>query len=288
MTIAQMKERKQELGFTNEMLAERSGVPLGTVQKVFAGATKAPRLKTIRALEKALSEGRGDSSGEVYIHPAGKPSGISYDGAAHLREPQMVRESFSAYAPDPKQGHYTIEDYYALPEERRAELIDGWIYDMPVPGHVHQLILGELYLQLAPCVAGHPDCEIYFAPLDVRLDKDEWTMVQPDLLIVCGKRDHTDGRINGAPDFVVEILSPSSRYHDMFRKLNKYKTAGVREYWIVDPERLQAAVYHLEADRLPETYGFSDKVDIRISAGECSVDFSKVYARIKKYYRDEG
>jgi len=182
-----------------------------------------------------------------------------------------------------EQGKYTINDYYAIPEDRRVELIDGWIYDMGAPTNLHQLLIGELYLQLAPCAAEHPGCEIFFAPCDVRLNNDDLTVVQPDLLIVCKGQDQDVRRINGAPDFIVEVLSPSSRYHDMFRKLNIYKDAGVREYWIIDPDKQKTTVYRFEEDTLPETYTFSDQVELGISEGRCTVDFTKVYARISRY-----
>ena len=181
------------------------------------------------------------------------------------------------------QGHYTIEDYYALPEERRVELIDGWIYDMAAPSMVHQLILGELHLQLAPCIEKHPGCHIFFAPFDVRLDNDDYTMVQPDLAIICGNDGLTRQRMNGAPDFIIEILSPSSRAHDMFRKLNKYQAAGVREYWIVDPEKQKIIVYDLEHEELPATYNFSDKIPVLISQGTCSVDFARINEKLKSF-----
>lgn len=282
MTIQEMIERKRELGLTNEIIAQRSGVPLGTVQKIFAGLTKSPRRKTIEALEALLLPAnaasperslyrRSGSAGKAssYVRPASVYSG-------------MVQEPRPAYDPDPMQGHYTIDDYYAIPDERRVELIDGWIYDMAAPSEKHQIILGDLFYQLYPCVAEHPECRLFFAPLDVRLDNDEWTMVQPDLLIVCHD-DPDRRRVNGAPDFVAEILSPSSRYHDMYRKFRKYHEAGVREYWIIDPEHLKVTVWHFEKETLPETYTFQDEVELRISDGRCKVDFKSIYQNIERY-----
>ena len=203
------------------------------------------------------------------------------DNSTH--ENDHIREPRAAYGPDPNQGHYTIEDYYALPEERRVELIDGWIYDMAAPSMVHQLILGELHLQLAPCVEKHPGCHIFFAPFDVRLDNDDYTMVQPDLAIICGNDGLTRQRMNGAPDFIIEILSPSSRAHDMFRKLNKYQAAGVREYWIVDPEKQKIIVYDLEHEEAPATYDFAATIPVLISQGTCSVDFARINEKLKSF-----
>ena len=268
LTIKEMQERKRELGLTNEELAERSGVPLGTVQKIFAGFTKAPRKKTIEALERILR------------WPAAEGTGYKTTPLP----PMMVSEETAAYNADSRQGTYTIRDYYVLSEDRRMELIDGYIYDMASPTKIHQFILSQIYLQLAPCVDAHPGCMIYFAPLDVRLDNDDYTMVQPDLMILCDSADHDIRRVNGAPDFVIEILSASSRFHDMFRKLYKYKSAGVREYWIIDPEKKRVTVYDFEGDELPVSYDFNDKVPLIISRGECAVDFIRIDELLKQYF----
>lgn len=186
----------------------------------------------------------------------------------------------------PDKGPYTLDDYYALPDERRVELIDGYFYDMAAPSALHQAILGQLYLQFAPCVEGHPECELFFAPADVRLDNDNSTMVQPDLFIFCDRpdRDTEKRRFNGAPDFVLEILSPSNRYHDMFRKLNKYRSAQVREYWIVDPENKKIVVYDFENEILPTSYTFQDTVPVAVPKGECSIDFARIDEKVKRYY----
>ncbi len=269
MTIEEMRQKKKELGYSNEMIAEKSGVPLGTVQKIFAGQTKAPRRRTIEALEKALT-------GKIEIETErGKVVIYSPDTIP----PLMVRERAALAGADRLK---TLKDYYALPDEKRVELIDGEFYDMAAPSEVHQAILLEMSVQLYPCVSAHESCRLFFAPLDVRLDNDDYTMVQPDLLIVCHD-DRDIRRVNGAPDFITEILSPSNRYHDMFRKLGKYRRAGVREYWIVDPEKKRVTVYDLEHDELPETYTFSDQVTLRISGGSCRVDFARINEMLKRY-----
>lgn len=273
MTISEMKERKRDLGYSNETIAHLSGVPLGTVQKIFAGITKAPRQGTLEALEKILTvkKERNDFAREE----TGKTA-------------SMLRETVRSYGRrDPGQGNYTLDDYYALPDDRRAELIDGYFYDMSCPTHLHQLILGQLYLQLAPCVEEHSSCEIFFAPSDVRLDRDNKTMVQPDLFIACNYQDDDIRRLNGAPDFIIEILSPSNRAHDLIRKLGKYSHAGVREYWIVDPEKMKIIVYDLEHDDFPTLFTFQDTVPVLISDGKCRVDFARIRERVKKYLPEE-
>ena len=252
MTIQEMKARKHELGLSNQELSRRSGVPLGTLQKIFSGKTTSPREQTILALEKVLAPAQ-----EAY--PAGPQSGI-------------------------RQGEYTVEDYYAIPDERRVELIDGVIYDMAAPTYMHQIILGQLYLQFSACAGQHSGgCEVVLSPCDVRLDNDDRTMVQPDLFVLCHEADIARHDIPGAPDLIVEIVSPSSRARDMILKMGKYYNAGVREYWIVDPKRRKVYVYCFELEDFgPEVYSFDEQVPIHISGGECSIDFAKIRQRLDR------
>ena len=276
MTIREMQERKRELGLTNEMISAQAGVPLATVQKIFAGITKAPRRDTIQKLEAVLSREIAANTSMSDESSPGTPRHFMQSPSV------MVREAQAAYS-EPEAGGSTIEDYYALPDERRAELIDGVFYDMASPSPLHQVLLVQLAVQFAPCVEQHPACELFIAPCDVQLDNDKWTIVQPDLFITCGNENNDPRRIHGAPDFIIEILSPSSRTHDMFRKLNKYRFAGVREYWIIDPEVLKILVYDLEHEKIPEQYSFEDTVPVLISGGTCSIDFKKILERIRRY-----
>ena len=209
--------------------------------------------------------------------------GYTNEKIAGLSEnPQTFREEAVVYGAENRRGPYTLKDYYALPDERRAELIDGYIYDMAAPDVIHQTILGELILQFAPCVEKHPECILLFAPFDVRLDNDDYTIVQPDLMIICGN-GLTVKRMNGAPDFVIEILSPSNRAHDMIRKLEKYADAGVREYWIVDPKNLVVIVYDLEHTDIPSIHPFRNRIPVLISDRECEIDFDKIILKIEKF-----
>ena len=267
MTIRELKERKKDLGYTNEMIAERSGVPLSTVQKVFSGQTSAPRYKTLEAIEAVLRPGKNMTLYEA--------------AAASLQKKGEVREESAAYQADLRQGTYTVDDYMAIPDERRVELIDGYIYDLAAPSFTHQLILGELYKQFAPCEEKHPDCAVFFSPIDVWLGDDRRTVVQPDLAVFCHEiREKRFRHI--VPDFIIEIVSPSGRYHDMFRKLHKYMESGVREYWIVEPKERKIIVYDFENEKLPESYTFKDTVPVGISNGECKIDFSRILTKMEK------
>ena len=147
-----------------------------------------------------------------------------------------------------QQGEYTIEDYYALPEDVRAELIDGVLYNMTAPRLIHQRLLLDIAVQLqAQIDARGGECQVFVAPLDVKLDSDNKTMVQPDVMILCDPDKEEEWGIDGAPDFLMEILSPSTRRKDMQVKLKKYRSSGVKEYWMIDPKEKKLYAYDFES-----------------------------------------
>ena len=270
MTIEEMKNIKRELGLTNQMLADLSGVPLGTIQKIFGGATKSPRKETIDRIIFALSQ---------------KAHGRSVKYEIYGKDYYVRERALDYYLDDIEQGEYTLDDYYALPDEKRVELIDGVFYDMASPSKIHQGILGGLYVQLDNCIEQHAgECFLYAAPSDVELGEDGKTVVQPDIYIHCDPEKEVDRPHHGSPDFIVEILSPSNRGHDLWRKQELYRRHRVREYWVVDPKNKSVVVYHLTEPELPAIYTFDDEIPVGISGGECRVDFKKVYQRVKHFY----
>ena len=171
-------------------------------------------------------------------------------------EPMMVKEALPAkgYSVD---RIYTYEDYLNWPEDERVELIDGKIYFMLAPSKQHQQLLRRLSLRFANYLHGK-DCGVYFAPFDVRIDLDFGgdSVVQPDLIVVCDELKLDERGLNGAPDLVVEILSPSNVAHDKVRKFNKYLEVGVCEYWIVDPVKEEVTVNILTGIRYESTVYF--------------------------------
>ena len=260
MTLEEMKERKRQLGYKNEQIADWSNIPLSTVQKVFSGATQSPRYETLRAIEEVLTD-RSAMASLVVREPA-----VKYGAPIEKR-----------------QGDYTVEDYYAWPEDERIELIDGVIYDMGAPYVAHQGIVGEIFFTLKEYVKKNKGtCRVGLSPMDVQLDCDNRTMVQPDVMVICKKDRINKKNILGAPDFVVEVLSKATRKKDMTIKLSKYTNAGVREYWIVDSKNERVIVYDIENDLGISLYTFDDQVPVRIFEGKCIVDFKE----IKEYLGD--
>ena len=162
---------------------------------------------------------------------------------------------------------YTIEDIYALPDGQRAELIDGRIYNMAPPARIHQKLITELVSALHQHIRNNNgDCEVYPAPFAVFLNADDKNYVEPDISVICDKDKITDKGCNGAPDWIIEIVSPGSRQMDYYKKLFKYRTAGVREYWVVDPDKQIVTVYDFERDNMEE-YPFGEEVPVGIYEG---------------------
>ena len=151
----------------------------------------------------------------------------------------------------PQPESLTLEQYEALPEDLRVEVFDGVVYDMASPSQEHQTISMELSTVLNTYIRGKKgSCRVFHAPFDVKLSEQPLTIVQPDLMIVCDK-DKLDGkRCNGAPDFIIEIVSPNNSSDDYIKKLYYYKKYGVREYWIVDPNRRTVSVSYFERDMI--------------------------------------
>lgn len=257
MTIEEMKQKKREKGYTYAIMSELSGIPLGTIQKIFNGETANPRYDTIQALEAIFKE------------PA-------------FTAPLKVKEA-SPYMAGKAQGEYTVEDYRALPEERRVELIDGYFYDMASPTTFHQLIAGEVYRQIANYVfERNGSCTPFISPVDVQLDNDEKTMIQPDVIIVCKKEQIITSNVVGAPDFVLEVLSPSTRRKDSLLKLRKYEDAGVREYWMVDPYQKIIMTYCFECEVTPSIYPLDADVPVYIYGEELVIHFKRIAEWVKE------
>ena len=164
---------------------------------------------------------------------------------------------------------YTEEDYYNLPENVRAELIDGQIYYMSAPSRIHQEILSFLHLEIGNYLRSqNGSCKVYTAPFAVKLfSEDDRNVVEPDVSVICDPNKLTDRGCTGAPDWIVEIVSPSNSSHDYVRKLNLYMDAGVREYWIVNPMKKAIQTYIFEGEEDSNLFSFDDEIPVHVLGG---------------------
>lgn len=160
---------------------------------------------------------------------------------------------------------YTIDDIYALPDGQRAELIDGQMYMMAPPIRIHQKLISQFTKVIGNYIdAKHGTCEVYPAPFAVFLNKDDLNYVEPDISVICNKDKLNDKGCNGAPDWIIEIVSPSSQQMDYGIKLFKYRTAGVREYWIVNPQKETVTVFDFEQEKKSCQYDFEEDIPVCI------------------------
>ncbi|MCD7820350.1 MAG: Uma2 family endonuclease [Lachnospiraceae bacterium] len=206
--------------------------------------------------------------------------GFIYEEKGPVSGEDLLGEAGMAYAfrSYDRQGEYTLEDYYALPDEQRVELIDGVFYDMAAPYTTHQIAIFEICTQLGNFIKSKKgSCRALPAPTDVQLDCDDRTMLQPDVLVVCDRDRIRQRCIYGAPDFVIEILSDLTARKDATVKLWKYRNAGVREYWIVDLRQEKVIVYDMTGeDCRTLIYGIEQPVPVQIFDGECQIYFNEI------------
>ena len=301
MLLETMQAIRSEFHLSYKEIADRSGVPISTVQKVLGGVTT-PRNKTAEELEKAfnsfIEQGSPRWLGAISfeelmikgnhldilerINTLEKTANEGmlaekrvYDSGNGKRDNKSDSNIISFVGK--KSGEYTVSDYESLPEDVKVELIDGYFYDMASPSKLHQAILIEMLFQLKSQIKKNKGgCKVYIAPSDVQLD-DERTIVQPDLFILCNKDMIKEvDRTHGAPEFVVEVLSNSTRRKDMTLKLNKYMNAGVKEYWIIDPDKYYIIKYCFDKADLANIYTFDDVVPLEIYDGKITVDFKLI------------
>ncbi|MCI9440994.1 MAG: Uma2 family endonuclease [Ruminococcus sp.] len=170
--------------------------------------------------------------------------------------------------PLPKEQIYTSEDYWNLPDGQRAELIDGKLYNMAPPHRIHQELVMELSATIRQYIIEHTgNCKIYPAPFAVNLTANDKIWVEPDISVICDKSKLSDRGCEGAPDWIIEIVSPGTARMDYSVKLFKYRTAGVREYWIVNPMKNAVQTYIFEGEEDSNLFSFDEDIPVYIFPG---------------------
>jgi len=174
----------------------------------------------------------------------------------------------------PKKDEYTFEEWLDLDKNEKIELIDGTLYMMSEPSRRHQKVARELTIELGYFLRGK-DCELYYDPFMVKLNNE--TVVHPDISVICDKDKLNDRRCIGAPDLIIEILSPSNAKNDIFTKYNQYLMASVKEYWIVDPLKNSIMVYILQnGDYVGKYYSEKDILPVYVLP-DCKIDLKIIF-----------
>lgn len=163
---------------------------------------------------------------------------------------------------------YCSDDYWRLPEGERAELIHGQLYAMAPPGFLHQKLVMEISAAIHRFIKEkHGRCEVIPAPFAVNLDQEDKNWVEPDISVICDKEKITGRGCVGAPDLIIEVVSPSTRKADYCTKYMLYAESGVKEYWIVDPKRQTTMIYRFMEDFAPVIYPFAAEMESVVLPG---------------------
>ena len=292
LTIEEMNQIRQNYGISYEEIQMGcEDVSISSIQKIFGGYVDKPRRVTIEKLSRYF---------ETFIKENRRPV---YDNGGLASDNRYVAEQSNYFTKGSSvvditqnkedgptgllgeiftQRGYTYSDYakLELPEGVRVEVVDGYLYKMDAPNIVHQDIAGEVFFVIRDYIKRHKGkCKVIMSPVDVRLeyDKGDMTVVQPDLIVVC-EQNKIENRKNvkGAPDFVLEVISQSSRKMDMYVKMTKYKENGVREYWLVDYENDKIIKYDFENNDNITMYTFKDKVPVEIYDRKLVIDFKEI------------
>lgn len=288
MTREEIIELKEKRGYSVAQLSQYSGVPEGTIRKIITGESKNPRVATLNALEKVLVGDENVYTGKSYQYDSQASVSFVCEGEAeynagstalNFKPGQQVSGGTIK-----KQGEYTVEDYMALPDGDRKELIDGVFYDMATPTNVHQEVVGYMFLEIGNFIRKNKGkCRAVLAPSAVQLDCDNKTMVEPDIYIVCNPDKVKKFGNYGAPDFVLEVLSDSTRNKDLKIKSFKYMNAGVREIWYIDLKTRTLITYYEGDDYLPAIHPLEGTLGLAIYDGRLEINLAELGDIIEEY-----
>lgn len=251
MNIDILAKAREEKGISYARLSELTGISAGALHKILTGETKNPRKDNLDLLEEILIKNTPDS------------------------------------ACKDKGGNWlcTLEDYYREAEVRRVELIHGSLCDMPQTDQLHQLLLIPIIYAFGKYIETYKGpCVVMTSSIDVQLNEDENTLVHPDMVVICDETKVHRNCIFGAPDFVLEIMTPESRTKDMFLKSYMYAEAGVREYWLLDPEKQMLISFYFESGNLfPKESPLEGKCGVNIYNGRLQINLDELRDIINRY-----
>lgn len=295
MTVEEIRKRKKRLKLTTQQLAILAELPLGTVSKILTGETKNPSYLTIEKLEATIEKEEMLARVEAYQkamhqyfleHPEDEGNQKKFEEI--YRKVNRLNDAPIPYAvpkdEEPvmygslalRDQRMTINELSKMGESRDLQLIDGQLIVSEMAGVSHQRMVKRLGRAISDFVEKKQGtCEVFDVGVNVYLDEDEYTLVIPDLAVVCNPSQITERGVVGAPDWVIEVVSPSTRQNDYHKKLHKYMDAGVREYWIVDMDRRMVSVCINGEPMQVTIYSFEDEIPVHIYGGDLCLSICK-------------
>lgn len=296
MSIEELRKRKKALKITTAGLACMVELPVSTVSKIMTGETKNPSYTTIELIDTALSKLEQQKRVSAFVEEYGKYlrenpdfSGSSLEFEPIYREknnltdapipfavPRREKESEGNLALNTGKG-ITISEYLKLSTDEYTELINGKLIFAQFPGMRHQQVVRALGFYLQTVIKeNNGKCRVYSVGFNLQLDEFDNTLLGPDIIVCCDRLQENELGLIGAPDWIIEVTSPSTRRKDYREKLAKYLEAGVREYWIIDLQKDIVTVYLGGEPTLSYLYQFSDDIPVGIYDGKLSVNLDKL------------
>ncbi len=292
MIVEELRMRKKNLKLTTRELAILADLPQGTVSKIMTGETRNPSYITIEKLTDAIEKQEmlvrlrayQEAMHQYFAeHPedAGDQEKFEriYRETNHLED--RVPIPFAIPKPDEvlsdgnlalHDDRMTVSELSKLGEHREYELINGSLIVAEMAGVRHQRMVRKIGKFISEFVESkHGDCEVFDVGVNVYLDEDDYTLVIPDIAVVCDPSRICEKGIIGAPDWIIEVVSASTRQTDYHKKLHKYMDAGVREYWIVDMDRSMVSVCVNGEPMQITIYGIHEEIPVNIYGGELRI-----------------
>lgn len=299
MKSEEMEKRRKLLGYSYAEVAEMTGIDEKRVREVLRCEADHLYLEDAFALEVAVTEPYPLTRENVrkivaeMLRVSDEP-----EARQDRRKNGYIRETpvyqIKSAVRRKRQGEYTIADYKSLPDETMpyVEMINGvFIYARSSPTPWHQLVLQEIMWTMDSYIKKNQGtCFVFVAPVDVYIQETKGqslsekgnTFLKPDGFIVCNRENIRDTGVMGAPDFIVEVLSKSTRRNDLKKKKRVYQESGVREYWMVDMEHEKIIVYCFEDKSEPVIYGFDDEIPVGIYNRDLKIHFQRIHELLKR------
>lgn len=300
MDVTELKERKKRLKLTSASLADLAGLPVSTVSKIMTGETKNPSYITVEKLDRALSHEEMMHRIKAYRealfqymkeHPENPVDQREFE-KKYRRDNHLSNVPLPFAVPEGTKDTYgnlalrshervTTEILHEIGEDKMIELLDGHLIFNEAPSLSHQMLVQMLGKKIDGFIEeDHGKCRMFNVGVNVYPDEDEETLLIPDIAVLCDDARLFEGGIMGAPDWIIEVVSESTRHRDYNEKMHKYMCSGTREYWIIDPAGERVTTYISGEPMMASIYSFEDVIPVRIYEGALEI-------RMKEMTKDQ-